>query len=241
MVLGPIRQTRSMAILTSGHGVNVYDDGFVANGAVNTDIAGDFVVAIFGFTLVAIVAIGRARCVGVASLTISAIQCSVGVVSATRILVGTPEGRVMAAFATGHRLNVSVAGLTGDAVGTGGGVVLGTDAAGVTGQTAIPHNHRGMTGLTVDRINNPRSTRVIRDRHVVRGLNLALVAGQTLGQLTDTGMALGTVTALSGNCLMVRILLRHKGMTLGTVATGGHPDVTLVTEPLLVGCRRMVT
>ena len=63
---------------------------------------------------------------------------------------------------------------------------------------------------------------------------------QAVRQFTDIGVTLGTITIDRRSGIVVSVLLRHKGVTLGTITAGGHILVTLVTEPLLISSRLVV-
>ena len=199
VVLGAVRQPRSVAVLATGAGVDADRDGVVADTALDADALCDLVVTILGFTRVTVVAVIRPRSVAVTGRTVDVIGCGVGVVPVAGRHVGAPKGCIVAGQTIIRSLCRRVAVLTGKAFRSDGGVMLIADVTGVTVQTTVDRLHGRVTAGTVDRVDHARGARVVIFGGVVRGLDLALMTAQAHREFTDTGVTMGTVTGQRGS------------------------------------------
>jgi hypothetical protein len=225
MVLLLVGFARSVAILTVRYrGLNVHINCVVAVAAGQRPTE-QRVVAISGFTLVTIMAVERARSVGVTGCTIS-LSGGRSVVNLLGGLASPVIGRVVAAFTVNNLWHLRMAILTADTASAGCSVVgilyvttVATDAAG-------QRLHSCMTRGAIDRVGG------IVCSSVVRSTDTTLVTSETITEVAYVGMALGTVTGRRIRSIMVCILLRNKRMTACTVTICRNTFMTLVTQTL---------
>lgn len=104
MVLGTIDNARGVTVLAVSHFIDINRNCFVADRAVDTDIRGNFVVTLFGFTVVAVMTIGRFRRIGVTSRAIDILASRVGMMAIAGRFVSTPEGGIVTERTVGIRL-----------------------------------------------------------------------------------------------------------------------------------------
>lgn len=112
MVLGAVRQAWSVTILAIGELVDIDLDRGMANGAINADVRSDFVVPLFGFTHMTVVAVGGARRIGMANLAIGVGLRGIGMMAIARGHVSAPEGGVVAGCTVIRGLRIGMTVLT---------------------------------------------------------------------------------------------------------------------------------
>jgi hypothetical protein len=126
-------------------------------------------------------------------------------------------------------------GLAVNAVSVGHTVMCILDIATVTTDAAGQRLHGGMAGSTINR------AAWVAGRRMMWGFDLTLVAGEAIGQVADIGMAFCTVTGSCSRCIVVTILLRNEGVAARAIAIGRHTLMTLITQPLGIKLRLMMT
>lgn len=176
--------------------------------------------------MMTVMAVKRARCIGVTGRAIR-LGRSRRVMDIAGTLALPIVGRVMTAFAVGHRGNLSVTRSAIKAI-RGGGMMGVLDVATVTADTAGKWSHCRMAGSAIDRVG-----RIIRGGMMGRS-DLALMAAETVGQIADIGVTFCTVAGSGSDSIMMAVLLGDEGVARGAVTIGGNAFVALVAEALRV-------
>ncbi len=248
MMPGLVGLVRRVAVLAAGIGLRqrrvgtagVQRDGGMTVGA-GQGPGQHHVMTVGRLALVARVAVGRPRCVGVAALAILqgprrgvVRRAGIGL-----IVVRRPVGVVMAilAIVDQRRPGMAISTIAGERLGRC--MVGGADLSGMAAGRAAARErrHGGVTGGAVDRIARRRRAGIILGGEMVGRADFAHVAFEAIGEVADVGVTLGAVAARGFGCGVMSVLLGDEGVAAGAIAAGGDTLVALAAQPLRVKFR----